>query len=237
MKDGEVTSDIRETLAPHGRLRAAINFGNSLLAQEDPSTGEAKGVSVALARELAARMGLPVEIVGYATAGSVVEALSRDEWDVGFLAIDPLRAKLIDFTTPYIVIEGSYAVRMESPIQSADDVDRTGVRISLTRGSGYDLYLTRTITRATLVRSATVNEAMNAFAAGDCEVLASIKHSLMQYLSKNPDARLLQPSFMSIEHALAVPKGRAAGAAYVNAFVEEIKATSFVIDRVNSVAP
>ncbi len=230
---GRSPVDIREALAPRGRLRAAINFGNSLLAQADPVTGEAGGISVALTRELAARLTLPVEIVRYTTAGSVVDALNRDEWDIGFLAIDPLRAELIDFTAPYIVIDGNYAVRQESLIENLSDVDRSGVRISLTRGSGYDLYLTRAIKHATLVRSATVSDAIKAFASWDCEVLASIKHSLMQYLDQTPGLRLIEPSFMSIKHALAIPNGRTEAAAYVSAFIEEVKTTKLVAARLN----
>lgn len=236
MQERDVSSSIGEALAPRGRLRAAINFGNTQLAQAEPVTGEAKGISVALAKRLAARLGLQLDLVRYTTAGGVVDALSRDEWDIAFLAIDPARAERIDFSKPYIVIEGSYAVRENAPIRNVNEVDRPGVRISLTRGSGYDLFLTRTIKSATLVRATTVAEAMDAFAAGNCGVLASIKHSLVQYSKRIAGVRLLEPSFMSIEHAMAVPKGRAEAAAYVNAFIEEIRASSFVADHMADAA-
>ena len=236
MDDGKRNAAVAKVLAPHGRLRAAINFGNTQLAQADPVTGEARGISVALARELAARLGLELDLVRYTTAGSVVEALGRDEWDIAFLAVDPARAERIAFTSPYIVIEGSYAVHENSSIRSPDEVDRSGVRISLTRGSGYDLFLTRTIKHAALVRSATVDEAIREFAAGTCEVLASITHSLLIYARKTKGMRLLEPSFMTIGHAMAVPKGRSEAAAYVNAFIDGIRAASFVAENMGDAA-
>ncbi|MGN6572305.1 MAG: transporter substrate-binding domain-containing protein [Pseudolabrys sp.] len=236
MDERPVSAAVAKALAPHGRLRAAINFGNTQLAQADPATGDAKGISVALARRLAARLGLELELVRYTTAGNVVEALGRDEWDIGFLAVDPARAERIDFSPPYIVIEGSFAVHETSSIRTVGEVDRPGVSISLTRGSGYDLFLTRTIKAAALVRSATVDEALDAFAAGKCDVLASIKHSLLLYARRTPGMRLLEPSFMSIGHAMAVPKGRTEASAYMNGFIDEIRASNFVAENMGDAA-
>jgi polar amino acid transport system substrate-binding protein len=236
MSTPEPNASVGKILAPRGRLRAAINFGNTQLAQSDAATGEAKGISVALARRLAERLGLELELVRYTTAGSVVEALGRDEWDIAFLAVDPARAERIDFTSPYILIEGSYAVHGTNSIRSVDEVDRPGVRISLTRGSGYDHFLTRTIKSATLVRSATAPEAIREFVVGNCEVLASIKHSLLLYARKIAGMRLLEPSFMSIGHAMAVPKGRAEAATYVSAFIDEIRSSAFVAENMADTA-
>src|SRR3569832_552936 len=127
MDERERNAAVAKVLAPHGRLRAAINFGNTQLAQADPELDEARGISVALARQLAGRHGLQLELVRYTTAGNGVEALGRDEWDIAFLAVDPARAERIAFTSPYIVIEGSYAVHEGSSIRSPDAVDRSGV--------------------------------------------------------------------------------------------------------------
>jgi polar amino acid transport system substrate-binding protein len=231
MDEQELSAAVCKVLAPRGRLRAAINFGNTQLAEADPVTSEAKGISVVLARRLAARLDLPLELVRYTTAGKVVDAVGRDEWDIAFLAVDPERAERIDFSPPYIVIEGSFAVHDRSPIRSAEEVDRPHVRISLTRGSGYDLFLTRTIRAATLVRAPTVEDAINEFSRGRCDVLASIKHSLLHYARKTAGMRLLEPSFMSIEHAMAVPKGRAQAVAYVSAFIDEVRASNFVAEN------
>ena len=131
---------IRE-LAPTGALRAAINFGNAVLARKDPATGEPKGVSAALARELATRLGLPVRFVPYDAAGKVTAAARTGVWDVAFLAIDPLRAADIAFTPPYVLIEGTYLVRSDSPLRAIGDFDREGIRIAVGEGSAYHLYL------------------------------------------------------------------------------------------------
>src|SRR5438477_9713862 len=127
-------------LAPTGRLRAAINFGNPVLATKDAATGEPRGVSVDLSRELAKRLGVPLEIVRYTAAGQVVESLKAGAWDVAYLAIDPARAVDIGYTAPYVVIEGAYLVRQDSPIRENADVDRDGIRVSVAKGSAYDLF-------------------------------------------------------------------------------------------------
>src|SRR4051794_621686 len=139
-------------LAPSGTLRAAINFGNTVLAQKDPATGEPRGVSTELARELARRLGVPIEFVAFDAAGKVFDAIKAKTWDVAFLAIDPVRAAEIDFTGPYVVIEGAYAVPQDSPLRTVADVDRAGVRVAVARASAYELYLTRALKHATLVR-------------------------------------------------------------------------------------
>src|SRR5919108_126453 len=139
-------------LAPTGKLRAAFNFGNSVLAQKDPTSGEPRGVSAELARELAKRLALPIEFFTFDAAGKVFDAL--DSWDIAFLAIDPVRAAGIDFTGPYVIIEGAYVVPADSPLKTVEDVDREGVRVAVARASAYDLYLTRALKHAKLVREA-----------------------------------------------------------------------------------
>jgi polar amino acid transport system substrate-binding protein len=122
-------------LAPSGKVRAAINFGNPILATKDAATGEPRGVSVDLARELARRLRVPVELVTYDAAGKVVDGLKANAWDIAFLAIDPARAVDISYSAPYVVIEGAYLVAKESPIRSITEVDRTGIRVVVGAGS------------------------------------------------------------------------------------------------------
>ena len=144
---GEAAPASREVvaeLAPTGRLRAAINYGNPVLAQRGPG-GEPRGVSVDLARELARRAGVELEVVPFDAAGKVFEAAKSGSWDIAFLAVDPVRAADIAFTSPYVLIEGSYMVRQDSPLRAPGEVDREGVRVAVGRGSAYDLYLTRTL--------------------------------------------------------------------------------------------
>ena len=154
MSDGALAppaAAVRE-LAPSGTLRVAINFGNPILASKDAASGEPRGVSVDLARELGRRLGVPVQLVTYTAAGKVVEGIRNKEWDIGYFAIDPVRAMDTDFTAAYVVIEGAYLVRQDSPIRKNEEVDRAGNRIVVGKGSAYDLYLTREIKQAALVR-------------------------------------------------------------------------------------
>lgn len=217
-------------LAPSGRLRAAINFGNPILATRDPATGEARGVSVDLARELGRRLNVPVELVTYTAAGKVVDGLKSNEWDVGYFAIDPVRAADTEFTGPYVVIEGAYMVRENSPIKSNDDVDRAGVRIVVGKGSAYDLYLSREIRNAKLERAPTSPAVTDMMIAQKFEVAAGVKQQLQADARRIPGLRLLDGRFMVINQAMAVPKGRIEGARYLAAFVEDMKASGFVAD-------
>jgi polar amino acid transport system substrate-binding protein len=224
--------DVVKDLAPTGRLRAAINLGNAVLAQKDAASGELRGVTVDLARELARRAGTPLDLVPFEAAGKVFEALRADAWDIAFLAIEPVRAAEIDFTAPYVLIEGTYMVPVDSPLKTIADVDRPGVRIAVGRGSAYDLYLTRTIKNATLVRAHTGGgrAMIELFLADKLEVAAGVKQPLVAYAKTDPNVRVMDGRFMEIQQAMGTPKGRAAAARYLRAFVEEMKASGFVAD-------
>ena len=218
----------RSELAPTGKLRAAINFGNPVLAQKDPATGEPRGVSVDLARELGRRLGVPIELVTFDAAGKVFEALKKDAWDIAFLAIDPARAAEITFTAPYVVIEATYLVPADSPLRTIEDVDRDGVRVAVGSKSAYDLYLTRTLKRAQLVRVPTSPEAIDVFLKDKLEAAAGVKQPLVQFAETHPNVRVMDGRFMAIEQAVGTPRGREAGARYLRGFIEEMKASGFV---------
>jgi polar amino acid transport system substrate-binding protein len=219
---------IAATIAPSGHLRAAINLGNPVLAQKDPGTGELRGVSVDLARELGRRLNVPVELVPFDTAGSVFAALQRDAWDVAFLAIEPVRADAITFTAPYVALEGVYLVPQASPLRTIDDVDRAGVRLAAVRGSAYDLFLTRTLQHAQIIRVTTAAEATELLARGGSEVVAGVKQPIVAFAAAHPEFRVIPGRFMAIEQAVGVPKARDAAAPYLRAFVEEMKASGFI---------
>lgn len=210
-----------------GKLRAAINFGNPILANRTAS-GEASGVSVDLAREAARRLGLPIELVLFNSAGNVVEAVKARTVDLAFVAIDPVRAADTEYTAPYVIIEGAYAVRNNSPLQRNEDVDRAGTRIAVGRGSAYDLYLTREIKAATLVRVATSPVVTDEFLAQNLEVAAGVRQQLEGDAARVGGVRLLPGRFMVIEQAMGVPKGRTAAQAWLSGFIEEMKASGFV---------
>ena len=221
---------VRTELAPSGKLRAAINFGNPILATRDAVTGEPHGVSVDLARELGKRLGIPVELVTYTAAGKVVEGIKSGAWDIAFFAIDPVRATDTDFSAAYVVIEGAYLVPQDSSIRRLDDVDRDGVRVVVGRGSAYDLYLTRELKKAKLVHAPTSPAVTDMMVAEKIEVAAGVKQQLQADAKRVSGVRLLEGRFMVINQAMAIPKGRPAGAAYATAFIEAMKSTGFVAD-------
>ena len=224
----DVPAAVVGELAPLGRLRAAINFGNGVLAQRESATGEPRGISPDLARELGRRLDLPVELVTFDAAGKVFDALAAGSWDIAFLAIDPARAAGIDFTAPYVVIEGTYLVPAGSPLRGIADVDRDGVRVAVARGSAYDLHLSRTLEHATLVREASGAEALAMFLRDRLEAAAGVRQAVVAFARTHPDLRVIDGRFMSIEQAMATPKGRAAGARYLRQFIEEMKASGFI---------
>ena len=215
-------------LAPTGKLRAAINFGNPILAVKDSTTGQPRGVSVDLARELGSRLGVPVELITFEAAGKVVEAVKATQVDIAFVAIDPVRDADMLQTPPYVIIEGAYLVRNASPIKSNAEVDRPGNRIAVGNGSVYDLHLTREVKAATLLRASTSPTVVDFFLAQGLEVAAGVKQQLQADAKRLTGLRLLDGRFMVIQQAMGLPKGREAGAKYLTAFVEEMKASGFV---------
>ena len=223
-----VPPEVLADLAPLGRMRAAINIGNPILAAKDKATGELRGVSVDLALELARRLGAAVELVEYAAAGRVVEGVKTKSWDIAFVAIDPARAVDIAYSPPYVVIEGAYLVRTDSPIRSNAEVDRPGVRVAVGRGSAYDLYLTRELKQATIVRSATSPQVVDQFMAEKLEVAAGVRQQLEMDAKRVPGVRMLDGRFMVINQAMGTPRQRTAGAAYLREFVEDMKRSGFV---------
>ena len=219
------------TFAPTGELRVAINVGNPILARRHPETGEPEGVSIDLATQLAQRLGVPLRLVVFEAASKSVEALSQDVADVGFFAIDPTRGETIGFTTPYVLIEGAYMVTQDSPLHSNDEVDRTGHTVVVGKGSAYDLFLSRELKAAELVRSPTSPEVVSFFLAHGHDVAAGVKPQLEAELPKHPHLRMLPGHFMVISQAMGLPKKRGPQAqAYLTQFVEDMKATGVVAD-------
>ena len=222
----DVTPALLHDLAPSGHLRAAINFGNAVLAQKGPEGP--RGISVALAQDLARELGVPVDFVLFPEAGQVTAAAAGGAWDVGFLAIDPVRATGIAFTPPYVVIEGVYAVPVASALREIGEIDRDGVRIGVPKGSAYDLFLTRTLKRARLVRAATPPEVFGLFEGHEIDVVAGVKQALSAYVQTHPDLREIPGRFMEIDQAMCMPKGHEAGLAFLTRFIEARKASGFV---------
>jgi polar amino acid transport system substrate-binding protein len=222
-----IPPDVVKDLAPTGTLRAGINLGNMALAQKDEMTGEPKGITVDLARELGRRLGVPVDLVRFDAAGKTFEGLKAGTLDIVFLAIEPVRAAEVAFTAPYVIIEGVYLVPKDSALKTVGDVDRAGVRVGVNKGSAYDLFLTRTLKQAQLVRG---ESGIDLFVKDKLDAAAGVKQPLVEYAKTNPSVRVMDGRFMEIQQAMGTPRGRDAGARYLRGFVEEMKADGFVAD-------
>jgi len=195
--------DQLKTLARDGVLRVAINTGNRALVQED--AGTLKGVSPALAQRLADEIGARMEPVIYSGAGKVFDDAGQDKWDVGFLAIDAMRAQKIAFTQPYIVIEATYAVRAGASFKDVDDVDQRGVRVLTSTGSAYGMHLTKNLRHATLERAGTPPESFAEFRAGRCDAVAGVRASLEGAFAKDEDIQILPGALTSVHQAMVLP--------------------------------
>lgn len=231
------THDVK-ALAPQGKLRATVNLGNPVLAQQKPGQPPS-GVSVDLARALASRLGVPLELVVFDGAAKAVQCLEAEQADIGFFAIDPLRANAIAFTAPYVLIEGCYLVRDASPILGNDQVDRPGMRVAVGKGSAYDLFLSLNLHSADIVRIPTSPAVVDAFVESGFEVAAGVRQQLEADAQRHAGLRLLPERFMVIEQAMAIPKSRGTlAASLLKAFVEDVKAQGFVLEalRRNKVA-
>jgi polar amino acid transport system substrate-binding protein len=225
------TPDLTRAFAPAGTLRASINLGNPILANKNPNTGEPFGVSIDLANAFAKRLGVGIELVVFDAAGKSVEAVKGEHADIGFFAIDPLRGDGIAFTAPYVLIEGSYMVPTDSPLTSNDEVDHAGIRVTVGKGSAYDLYLTRELKHAEIVRAPTSPTVVDVFVEQNLEVAAGVKQQLEADLLRFPHHRLLPGRFMVIQQAMGTPKSRGAeAAAFLAQFVEDMKTSGFVAD-------
>lgn len=224
----KVPEAARSELTPTGKLRAGMNLGNALFTTKGVATGELRGVSVDVMRELASRLGVPVEFVVYATPGDVADASGAGTWDVAILAIEQTRAEKIAFSPAMTEIEATYVVHKDSALHSAEQVDTLGTRISTPEKAGYELYLTRTLRNATLVRTKGVQASIDLFNERRTDALAGLKPALLESMDKIPDGRLLEGKFMSVNHGLGIPRERPAAVEYLKAFVEEMKASGFV---------
>jgi polar amino acid transport system substrate-binding protein len=224
-----LTKSLISEFTPAGKLRASINLGNPILANKDPATGQPYGVSIDLANEFAGRLGVGIELIVFDAAGKSAQALKNDQADIGFIAIDPVRGEGINFTPPYILIEGSYMVPVNSAIRSNEEVDREGNRVAVGAGSAYDLYLTRELRHAQIVRAPTSPTVVDTFIAQKLEVAAGVKQQLEGDAKRVAGMRLLEGRFMIINQAMGTPRSRSKEAfQYLCDFVEAMKANGFV---------
>jgi polar amino acid transport system substrate-binding protein len=223
-----VSQQAKAELAPTGVLRAGLNLSNFLLVSGKTSAGEHAGVAPDMAAEIARRLGVPLKLVPYKTPGELADAAEANEWDIGLIGAEPQRAERITFTSAYVEIEATYLVPAGSPLKAIADIDRPGVRIAVTGRSAYGLWLERNIKQAQLVRSGTLDAAYEQFVAEKLDVLAGLRPRLLSDVEKLPGARILDGQFMSVQQAIGTGRKNAAAAAYLRAFVEEVKVSGFV---------
>jgi len=218
----------RSELAPTGKLRIGINYGNFLLVNKDPASGEYRGIAVDLGREIGRRLGVPVDLVAFETAGKLADAAKAGAWDVAFLGNEPQRAGEIAFSPAYLEIEAGYLVPSGSPIRTIAEVDRVGVRVAVAAKSAYDLYLSRSLRHAQLVRAQGIDASYEIFVKDNLEVLSGLKPRLATDTAKLPGSRVLEGRFTAVQQSVGTPQGRPAGAKYLGDFAEDVKASGFV---------
>jgi polar amino acid transport system substrate-binding protein len=223
-----MAKDVIADLAPTGVLRAGINLSNFLLVTGKSAAGDPAGVAPDMAREIAARLGVPVKYVPYKTPGELADMAGKSAWDIGLIGAEPQRAAAIAFTAAYVEIEATYLVPAGSPLRSIADVDRAGVRIAVTGRSAYGLWLDRNIKHATLVRSDTLDSAYEQFVQDKLDALAGLRPRLISDVSKLPGASILDGQFTAVQQAVGTARNNAAGAAFLRDFVEEAKASGLV---------
>jgi polar amino acid transport system substrate-binding protein len=227
--DAQQTSDPRiGDLVQTGRLRVGIGLGTPALALKNPTTGEIRGPAVELGRALAARMGVEFVAVEYPRPGVVIQGAEPKAWDVTFLAIDAERAKLADFSRPYMQTDFTFLVPAGSSIRNVADADQPGIRIATAQGDASDLELTRTFKRAELVRTDTHAAALELLRAGSVHARAAPRPVLMADSAKLAGSRVLDDGYASVSFAGLVPKGQAGRLAYLNEFIEEARASGLI---------
>ena len=228
----ELAKEVANELAPSGTLRAGINLSNYLLVTGKSPSGEPEGVAPDMARAIADRLGLKLKLVPFKTPGELADAAQSNVWDIGLIGAEPARAEKITFSTAYVEIEATYLVPAGSALQTVDEVDRPGVRIAVMARSAYDLWLVRNIQHAQLVRADSGDAAVDLFVNDQLEALAGLRPGLLSAVGKLPGARILDGQFTAVQQAVGTAKANAAGAAFLQRFVEEAKASGLVAELI-----
>ena len=224
----QTTAAALADLAPTGKVRVGINYGNPVFTSKTPSTGEGSGIAVDLARELGRQLGVPVELVRYNSGGQLTAGLAAGGWDVAVLAFEQERTTVISYSAPFAESDATYLVHAGSPLRTAADVDQKGVRIAVSAKGGNDLYLTRTLKNATLIRASSPEASFMLFVAKEVDAYANLKPGLLESVDQLPGSRIVDGRYTVIGYAAGVPKGRDAGAKYLSEFIEYAKASGLV---------
>ena len=225
----------RADLAPTGKLRVGLILSNQVLVTKDPGTGELRGVTVNLGKALAQRLGVPFEPVGYTNPAALVKSFGTNEWDIAFLAFDPARAKDVDFSPPYMEVDNTYLVTAKSNVETVERADQSGVTIAVPERSAPDLFLSRNLKLAKVLRvPGGAEAAIEALTSGKADAYAENAHNLSLYADRLPGSRVLEGRYTVIQHAVATPKGKTEASEYMKAFVEEAKGDGTVAEAIRA---
>jgi polar amino acid transport system substrate-binding protein len=219
---------LKNDLAPNGTLRVGLNYSNFLIVLGDGPDGEPRGIAPDLGRELARRAGLPLQYVKFDGAGKLFDAVKSGQCDVGFLGAEPQRANEVEFSPAYLELPVTFLVPPGSPIRTIADVDREGVRVSVSERSAYDLYLTRNLKKAQIIRTPGIPASFDTFIRDKLEALAGLKPKLVEEQARLPGSRILEGEVTSVQQAIGAPKGRTAATQYLREFAEDVKRSGFV---------
>jgi len=229
---GQISPDTQKDLAPTGKLRVGLNYGNFLLVLRDKPDGTPQGIAPDLARELAKRVGVPVEFVKFDAAGKLADGVKSGAWDVAFLGNEPQRAAEIAFSSAYLEIPVTYLVPAGSPIQSLADIDKKGVRIAVADKSAYHLYMMRELKNAELVSADGIDGSYKLFIDSKLDALAGLKPRLLTDQQKNPGSRVLDGQLTTVQQSIGTPKSRESAARYLREFALDVKKSGFVKDAI-----
>ena len=225
----------RADLTPTGKLRVGLILSNQVLVTKDPSTGELRGVTINLGKALAQRLGVPFEPVGYANPSALVKSFGTNQWDIAFLAFDPARAQEVNFSPPYMEVDNTYLVTATSMVTAVERADQVGVTIAVPERSAPDLFLSRSLKSAQVLRlPGGAEAAIEALRSGKADAYAENAHMLSLYADRLPGSRVLEGRYTVIQHAVATPKGKAAASAYMKTFIEEAKADGMVAEAIRA---
>ncbi|MGI9478133.1 MAG: transporter substrate-binding domain-containing protein [Hyphomicrobiaceae bacterium] len=224
----EMNEQVKAELTPTGKLRAAINMSNFLLVTGKAENGDPTGVSPDMAAEVARRLDVPLQLIPYPNPGALGDDADSGNWDIGNIGAEPQRAEKIAFSAAYCEIEATYLVPAGSPIETMADVDKPGVRISVTGRAAYGLWLQNNIKHAELVKTDSLDSAYEKFVTDKLDVLAGLRPRLISDVKNLPGARILDGQFSAVQQAIGTPKKNAEAAKWLAAFVEEAKASGMV---------
>ena len=224
--------DALSELTDSSTLRVGINLGNILLVTGTSPTGDPEGVAPDLAAAIAERLGVAVTYVTFATPGEVADAVERDEWDIGLIAVEPKRAESIAFCDAYVEIEATYLVPANSPFQSIEEVDQPGVRIAVSDRAAYDLYLSRTLKNAELHRAKGLAGSIDLFVTEKLDALAGLVPALKENAETLPGSRVLDGRFTSVFQAVGTKPENTGLKTFVEQFIQEAKEIGLVAELI-----